>query len=132
MGRALSSGLFLLDTSTLIWALAEPKRLSRGAKQVIASGPQVLSVASYWEIVIKSNNGLLAIADPANWWERAVQDLGATVLSIRPRHVAALAALPDYHRDPFDRILVSQAIAEGLTLLASDSIVRRYPAKTFW
>lgn len=92
----------------------------------------MLSVVVYWEIVIKSKKGLLQIPDPVNWWERATGALAGTILSIRANHIAALAALPEIHKDPFDRMLLAQAVAEGLVLLTSDSQIRRYPVATLW
>jgi PIN domain nuclease of toxin-antitoxin system len=71
----------------------------------------VVSVASYWEVVIKTQKGLLTIGDVATWWRRATELTAARVLPIRPSHVTALAALPTLHKDPFDRILIAQAIA---------------------
>lgn len=126
------AGPYLLDTSTLIWALASPERLSRPARKAVMAGPVVLSVASYWEVVIKARKGLVAVADPVSWWERATGLLAATVLSIRAGHVSALHGLPELHRDPFDRILIAQAQAEGLALVTSDDQVRRYAVKTLW
>lgn len=90
----------LLDTSTLLWTLAAPDRLSQTAREAIAAGDPVLSVASYWEVVIKTRKGLLPIPDPVSWWTRAAGLLGGRVLPIRASHITALAALPDLHRDP--------------------------------
>ena len=125
-------GPYLLDTSTLIWALASPERLSRPARKAVMTGPVVLSVASYWEVVIKARRGLVTVADPVSWWERATGLLAAAVLSIRTGHVSALHGLPELHKDPFDRILIAQAQAEGLALVTSDDLVRRYAVKTLW
>jgi PIN domain nuclease of toxin-antitoxin system len=99
----------LLDTSTLLWTLGDPDRLSRAARKAISSGSSVLSIASYWEVVIKARKGLLGIADPVSWWTRATELMVNRILSIRASHLTALASLPDVHRDPFDRILVAQA-----------------------
>jgi len=71
------------------------------------------SVACYWEVVIKTQKGLLAISDLATWWRQAIELTAARVLPIRASHVMALAGLPALHKDPFDRILVAQAKAEG-------------------
>jgi len=128
----LVEGPYLLDTSTLMWALASPERLSRPARKAVQAGPLVLSVASYWEVVIKVRKGLVTVADPVSWWERATELLAATVLSVRAGHVSALHGLPELHKDPFDRILVAQAQAEGLALVTSDDLVRRYAVKTLW
>jgi PIN domain nuclease of toxin-antitoxin system len=125
-------GPYLLDTSTLIWALASSQSLSSKALKALNVGPLVLSVVSYWEVVIKSQKGMLKIADPVNWWSRATDLLGGEVLSIRTAHISILAGLPDIHKDPFDRMLIAQAAAEGLALIASDRIFDRYPVKVLW
>jgi PIN domain nuclease of toxin-antitoxin system len=122
----------LLDTSTLVWTLATPERLSGRAKELIAARDIVLSVASYWEIVIKTRKGLLELIDPVTWWARAVDLLGVPILAIRPAHVTALWSLPDIHKDPFDRILIAQAGAEGLSLVTSDARIAAYPIPTLW
>ena len=122
----------LLDTSTLLWTLATPERLSASARQLIESRQIVLSAASYWEIVIKARKGLLTIPDPVAWWRRATDLLGAVVFPIRVSHIAALWGLPDLHRDPFDRILIAQSVAEGLVLVTCDSQIAAYPIRTLW
>ena len=122
----------LLDTSTLLWALGEPERLSSRARRLVESGDNVVSIASYWEVVIKTQKGLLAIPDLASWWRHATELTAARVLPIRASHVAALAALPMLHRDPFDRILIAQAIAEGLPFVTSDEPIRQYQVQTLW
>ena len=122
----------LLDTSTLLWALGEPERLSPRARRLVDAGENVVSVASYWEIVIKTQKGLLTISDLATWWRRASELIAAPMLNIRTSHVTALAALPMLHKDPFDRILIAQAKAEGLPLLTNESAVGEYPIETLW
>ena len=91
-----------------------------------------MSVASYWEVTVKIQKGQLGIRDVANWWTRAGKDLRADVLSIRASHVAELAKLPEHHKDPFDRILISQALAEGLAMITIDDAIRKYPVKAIW
>ena len=122
----------LLDTSTLLWALGEPERLSSKARRVVESGDNIVSVASYWEVVIKSQKGLLTIADLPSWWRRATELTSARVLPIRPSHVTALAALPMLHKDPFDRILIAQAVAEGLDFVTGDEPIQKYSVHTIW
>lgn len=122
----------LLDTSTLLWALGAPERLSPKARRLVEAGENVVSVASYWEVVIKTQKGLLSISDLATWWRQATDLTAARVLHIRPSHVTALAALPMLHRDPFDRILIAQAKAEGLALVTNDGAIRDYPIQTAW
>jgi PIN domain nuclease of toxin-antitoxin system len=125
-------GPYLLDTSTLIWALVGSERLSTKARTALKAGPLVLSVVSYWEVVIKAQKGLLKIADPANWWSRGTEIIGGDILSIRAAHISVLAGLPDIHKDPFDRMLIAQASTEGLALLTSDEMFDQYPVKVVW
>jgi PIN domain nuclease of toxin-antitoxin system len=98
----------------------------------LSTGPLVLSVVSYWEAVVKTQKGLLKIADPVNWRYRATEILGGDLLSIRTVHISVLAGLPDIHKDPFDRMLIAQASAEGLTVITSDEQFSRYPIKVLW
>jgi PIN domain nuclease of toxin-antitoxin system len=126
------TGPYLLDTNTLIWAAASPGRLSAPARKAVNTGPLVLSVVSFWEIVIKARKGTLDVADPVSWWSRAAAALGGEILSIRAAHVSALAALPAIHKDPFDRMLIAQAAAEGLALVSSDELIGKYAAKVVW
>ena len=122
----------LLDTSTLLWALGEPERLSGKARRLVEAGENVVSVASYWEVVIKSQKGLLSISDLPTWWRQATELTAARVLHIRPSHITALAGLPPLHKDPFDRILIGQAKAEGVALITSDALLAQYPIQTIW
>jgi PIN domain nuclease of toxin-antitoxin system len=115
-----------------LWALGEPERLSAKARRLIEAGENVVSVASYWEVVIKAQKGLLSISDLATWWRRATELTAARVLHIRPSHITALAALPTLHKDPFDRILVAQAKAEGLGLVTHDGPIGEYAIQTIW
>jgi PIN domain nuclease of toxin-antitoxin system len=122
----------LLDTSALLWALAEPERLSVKARRLVEAGENVVSVASYWEVLIKTQTGLLSISDLATWWRQATDLTSARVLHIRPAHITALAVLPMLHKDPFDRILIAQAKAEGLRLVTSHGPIGAYPIQTIW
>ena len=126
------AGPYLVDTSTLIWVLADSKRLSAKARKALHAGPLVLSVVSFWEIVLKAQKGSFDISDPVHWWSRATDLIGGVILSIRPAHISVLAGLPPIHEDPFDRLLVAQASAEGLTIITSDDLFNRYPVKVLW
>jgi PIN domain nuclease of toxin-antitoxin system len=116
----------LLDTNAALIALADPDRLSGTARKAVLAGPNVLSVVSYWEVVLKSMKGKLDVGDPGVWWQDALDQLGASPLMLRPGHVAGVYALPAIHKDPFDRMLIAQAIAEGLRLVTLDEEVRKY------
>ena len=126
------AGPYLLDTSTMLWALATPERLSAKAQKAVKAGPLILSIICYWEVVIKARKGQLGFADPISWWTRATDVLGGEVLSVRATHVSALASLPNVHSDPFDRMLIAQAAAEGFALITRDVQVQKYSIKTIW
>lgn len=121
----------LLDTNIALFALGAPDRLTRTARSAILSGPNVLSVLSYWEVMLKSRKGLLEMEDPRQWWLDALERLTATPLLLRPEHVTAVYELPSHHKDPFDRILIAQATTEKLALITSDKDIARYASKEF-
>jgi PIN domain nuclease of toxin-antitoxin system len=125
---------YLLDTSTFLWAATDPDRLSRKARRLCESQREtlVVSVASLWEIVIKCGIGGLSIADPDRSLPDWLARLGARVLPVEAAHAYALHGLPPIHRDPFDRLLVAQAIAEDLPILTSDERIHQYPARCVW
>lgn len=117
---------YLLDTDAALIALADPDRLSRSARKAALAGPNVLSVVSYWEVVLKTMKGNLDVGDPRVWWQDALDQLGASPLMLQPGHIAGVYALPPIHKDPFDRMLIAQAIAEDLRLVTLDSEMRKY------
>jgi PIN domain nuclease of toxin-antitoxin system len=75
--------------------------------------------------------GRLDVGDPRTWWQHALQQLAATPLPIRPEHIASLCLLPPIHQDPFDRILIAQAISQGFTLLTADQEIAQYSSAGF-
>jgi len=117
---------YLMDTHTVLWAMDRPEVLSDPCRQAILMGPNYLSVISYWEVVIKSQKGTLDVGDPRDWWQEAIEKLVAAPLALRPNHVSALRGLPTIHKDPFDRMLIAQSIAEGLALLSADAEIAKY------
>ena len=122
----------LTDTHTLVWALSEPEALGAGARAALAELPFTASVANLWELVLKARKPGALIADPLPWWGKYVVRTRIPVLVIRTAHIRALAGLPELHRDPFDRILVAQALAEGLTLATKDAVLTGYGAQVLW
>lgn len=116
----------LLDTHLLLWLLAEPERVPRSERDRLrdAVGQVFYSVASLWEIAIKRSLGRLSF-EPDTVFEHAELS-GFQRLAIEPAHVCAVARLPWHHRDPFDRLLVAQSIAEPMTLLTLDAQLARY------
>jgi PIN domain nuclease of toxin-antitoxin system len=119
----------LLDTHVLLWAAAEPRRLSRQARTLIDNPDNELlfSAASLWEVVIKRGLGREDFKVDARLLRRGLLDNGYTELPIISDHVVAIDSLPPIHKDPFDRILVAQATVEGVTLLTVDALVSEYP-----
>jgi PIN domain nuclease of toxin-antitoxin system len=122
----------LTDTHTLVWALSEPEVLGAQARAALAGSPFTASVVNLWELVLKSRKPGALLADPLPWWEKYVVGAGIPALPIRTAHVRASAGLPELHKDPFDRILVAQALAEGFTLASKDSVLARYGAPVVW
>ncbi|WP_066521611.1 type II toxin-antitoxin system VapC family toxin [Sphingobium cloacae] len=119
----------LLDTHLLLWAADDSRRLSKAARGLIADTGNSLmfSAASLWEITIKRGLGREDFEVDPHIFRRALLDNGYDELAITSEHAVAVDGLPEIHRDPFDRILVAQATAEGITLLTSDATVAQYP-----
>jgi len=120
---------FLLDTQLLLWAAAEPRRLSKQARALIDNPDNDLlfSAASLWEVAIKRGLGRKDFKVDARLLRRGLLDNGYGELPIISDHVVAIDSLPPIRKDPFDRILVAQATVEGVTLLTVDSAVSQYP-----
>jgi PIN domain nuclease of toxin-antitoxin system len=125
----------LLDTCTFLWLVGGSPHLSKTARQVFADpGNDVyLSAASVWEIVVKHGLGRLPLPAPPEEFVPAHRvALGVEPLLVGEEAALHLSRLPNAHRDPFDRMLVAQALVGGLTLLTPDAAFRQYPAKTLW
>jgi PIN domain nuclease of toxin-antitoxin system len=112
----------LLDTHVLLWALAEPRRLDAETRATIESGEteMLFSAASIWEIAIKSSLGRAGFAFDPGEIARAALDTGFIELAVRSNAAALVARLPLLHRDPFDRVLIAQAIVEPANLYTAD------------
>ncbi len=125
----------LADTHALLWAIDSPERLSSRARNALINPRNSISFStvSLWEIAIKMSVGRLALeADWRDLIESARQELRASWLLLEPGHCHEVAGLPWHHRDPFDRMLVAQAIAEGMTLISRDRRISRYAAHVLW
>ena len=118
----------LLDTHLLLWAAGQPARLSKQGRRLLSDPANELlfSAASLWEIAIKRNLGRADFKVEPRLLRRGLLDNGYRELAITSAHVLELDALPAHHKDPFDRILVAQALSEGITLLTVDPIVAKY------
>lgn len=116
----------LLDTHVLLWWLDDPKRLSKDARKAIRDGTNVvyISAAVVWEIVLKKALGKLDVPDDL---EEALDANRFLSLPITLPHALAVQTLPDHHRDPFDRLLIAQALHEGFRLVSRDADIAKYP-----
>jgi PIN domain nuclease of toxin-antitoxin system len=123
--------IVLLDTHALVWALAASPRLSATARDVIEDTRNVIlvSVASAWEIAVKQARGRLEAPDDL---EDALEAAGFLKRLVTFAADRRLAALPAHHDDPFDRILVAQAIEDGAPLVSGDPLIARYPVQVIW
>ena len=120
----------LLDTHLLLWAAGEPGRLPAPARALIEdpANELIFSAASLWEIAIKSGLGRDDFQVDARLLRRGLLDNGYSELPVSSAHAVAIEGLPPIHKDPFDRLLVAQAMVEGFTLLTADPLVAQYPA----
>ncbi len=119
----------LLDSHLLLWAAGQPERLSPIATTMIEDPANELyfSAASLWEITIKATLGREEFRVEPRLFRRGLLDNDYAELSITGEHAIETASLPPLHRDPFDRMLIAQAMREGMLLLTSDPLVGAYP-----
>ncbi|MGH9672423.1 MAG: type II toxin-antitoxin system VapC family toxin [Bryobacteraceae bacterium] len=125
----------LVDTHAFLWWITDNSRLPAHARSCFTErrNQLFLSVASLWEIIVKTQIGRLAIPRPAGPY--LVQQMARNalrVLPLQPGHVFRLENLPMHHRDPFDRILVAQSQEEGWPVLTGDPLIRAYDVQTIW
>jgi len=124
----------LIDTQALIWFVEDDRKLPAGIKAVMESGGSrlLVSVASLWEMAIKmSLNKLVLSGDFASTVAR-IQENGFELLPVEPEHLITLTTLDYIHRDPFDRVIIAQAITEGIPVVISDEVFARYPVQREW
>jgi PIN domain nuclease of toxin-antitoxin system len=119
----------LLDTHLLVWAALEPDRLSAAARKLMkdAGNQLIFSAASFWEIAIKRGLGRSDFRVDPRLLRRGLLDNDYSELPIGTDHALAMDGLPPLHKDPFDRILIAQAMVEGITLLTVDARIAQYP-----
>ena len=118
----------LLDTQILLWAAGQPARLSAAARKLLNNPRNELlfSAASLWEITIKNTLGRPDFRADPRLLRRGLLDNGYGELPITSEHAINVAGLPPLHKDPFDRLLLAQAITEGITLVTGDARLARY------
>jgi PIN domain nuclease of toxin-antitoxin system len=119
----------LLDTHLLLWAAGQPERLSAAARTLLenANNELLFSAASFWEIAIKKTLGREDFRVEPRLLRRGLLDNGYIELPVTSQHAVSIDSLPPLHNDPFDRLLLAQAVTEGITLLTRDARLARYP-----
>ena len=125
----------LLDTQAFLWSISAPELLGARARRAIQAGRNevFVSAVSAWEIAIKSALGRLTLAeDPQRFIPDQMTQNAFEPLPVQIRHALKVADLPDIHRDPFDRLLVAQALTEELVLVSADAQLGRYPVRVIW
>ena len=124
----------LLDTHVLIWHYEANEYLSEEARKLIDAPDNQLfiSIASLWEMVIKASLGKLTLRKDVRTIVAIYQNAGASLLPVQLEHVLVVQTLPWFHRDPFDRLLVAQAIQEDLILISHDHKFNEYPVSRRW
>ena len=125
----------LLDTHAYLWFLAGDERLSLRGRRLIADpdADLLLSAASLWEIAIKHSIGRLPLARPfVDMFPEQLDQDRVRLLAIAPEHLHQLVQLPQHHRDPFDRLILAQALTEGVPVLTRDAAFADYSAQLIW
>ena len=125
---------FLLDTHTLLWAIQDSKQLSGFARKHISdlSTPCYYSIVSLWEITIKHSLGAIDLKMHLNSCFDIIVQTGFIELPVTRQHLKELSELPNHHKDPFDRLLISQAISERLVIITKDGKIPMYNVPTLW
>jgi PIN domain nuclease of toxin-antitoxin system len=124
----------LLDTHALLWWATDDGRLSSTAREAIVVAEVVYaSDVTLWELCVKSSIGKIRLRpDAATWFEQQLRLARFARLGIAPAHIAAVESLPLHHRDPFDRLLICQALEENLSVVTTEGKFAAYAALTLW
>lgn len=126
--------MYLLDTNALLYFLYDSTKLSNKASDIIYQDKEKIhvSIASFWEIAIKSSIGKLVIKSSISKIAETCEKEQFEILSIKPLHLDNIRQLPRIHGDPFDRLIISQAMAENLVIITKDGTIPQYDIKTIW
>ncbi|MBE9206948.1 type II toxin-antitoxin system VapC family toxin [Nostoc sp. LEGE 06077] len=125
----------LLDTQAFLWFVLNDRALSQVACDLIINplNDILLSPASYWEIAIKVSIGKYQIPENfTTWIERQIQVNELEILPIKVSHTATIVNLPFHHKDPFDRLLVAQALTEKIPIISADAVLDNYAVTRYW
>ena len=118
--------MVLIDTHALIWALYEPSSLTSTAREAIMKNDCVISIASLWEMSIKIAKGQLILKDTIVEIADRCLHMGVDILPILPEDCQRIQDLPDIHKDPFDRIIIAQALIRDIPLITKDEHIWQY------
>ena len=124
--------MYLLDTHAIIWYVSGSTELSQTAKDIMETKRCFFSFASLWEIAIKQTKGTLQFDIDIPKLKTVLEDEEFIYLPPTEFDAEAIKALPDIHKDPFDRLLIAQAIENNLTIVTTDSKIPQYNVKTIW
>lgn len=125
----------LLDSHAFLWFVHGDRRLGKGARETIEDSRNkiLLSTASLWELAIKVSLDKLELKEPIpDLVSRWILSDQIRLLTIEPRHIFRLTDLPFHHRDPFDRMIIAQAMVEGIPVVSNDGDFREYPIQVIW
>jgi PIN domain nuclease of toxin-antitoxin system len=125
---------YLLDTHALIWGLEADNQLSVTAREVIsdANADIYVSIVSLWEIAIKMSLGKLKLSQSLEQVITSLEQHNATLLPVKSAHVLKVSNLPFEHRDPFDRLLIAQALVENMKFISNEALFLRYGVDRVW
>lgn len=126
--------MYLLDTNALLYFLYDSTKLSKKASDIIYRDNEKIhvSIASFWEIAIKSSIGKLVIKSSISKIAQTCEKEQFEILSIKPLHLDNIRQLPRIHGDPFDRLIISQAMTENFVIITKDGMIPQYDIKTIW
>ncbi len=132
--KHISNMAFLLDTHTLLWAILNDKNLSSNAKKYLSDTAHIVyySPVSQWEITINHSLGSLDLRITLDECFDIITKTGFIELPLHSDQFITLSKLPHHHKDPFDRMLVAQAICNNLRIITKDSIIPKYDVETIW
>ena len=125
----------LLDTHTLIWSVEDPSRVSTTAMASMANtaNERLLSAASILELAIKVGQGKITLSLPyRQWMDKAISDLQLVILPVTVEYAERQSTLPPHHKDPFDRLIIAQALVDGIPIVSSDVAFDSYHVTRVW
>jgi len=123
----------LIDTQALIWFVENDQRLSPSVKAIMEDSESlIISIASLWEITIKVSLGKLSFSKELSSFFNKLVYNGFDIMPIKIAHLITLQSLQNVHKDPFDRLIIAQAIKEQISIVSSDSIFKEYPVNIIW